>query len=63
MEINDQRRVLSRFDQFLILELVLEHPGIYLHELKHQLKVTTGTEASTATICRMQVNYTIVNQS
>lgn len=47
-----QRRKLTETDRFLILELVLERPGIYLNELRHELLVTTGTEASTSTICR-----------
>lgn len=47
-----QRRKLKETDQYLILELVLEHPGIYLDELKQKLSEINGTEASTATICR-----------
>lgn len=43
---------LTEEDQFFILELVLEHPGIYLHELRHELLLSKGTQASTATICR-----------
>ncbi len=47
-----QRKKLTDDDHFLLLELVLERPGIYLNELRHELLATTGTEASTATICR-----------
>ena len=46
-----QWRKLTEADQFLLLELVIERPGIYLHELRHELHAS-GTEASMATICR-----------
>ena len=45
------RRKLTEADQFLLLELVLERPGIYLQELRHELHAS-GAEASTSTICR-----------
>ena len=43
---------LTEEDQFFILELVIEHPGIYLKELRHELLVSKATQASMATICR-----------
>ena len=47
-----QRRKLKEADQDLILELVVEQPGIYLGELKHEILKTNGTEVCTSTICR-----------
>ena len=47
-----QRRKLTENDRFLILELVLERPGIYLNELRQNLFVIMGTDVSAATICR-----------
>ena len=35
---------LTKGDQFLLLELVLEHPGNYLHEVRYELQAS-GTEA------------------
>ena len=46
------RKVLKSADEFLILELVAERPGIYLSELQAEIHHTTGsTSVSTATIC------------
>ena len=47
-----QRRKLTENDRFLILELVLKRPGIYLNELRQNLFITMGTDVSAATICR-----------
>ena len=42
---------LTVFDEFLILELVIERPGIYLREIQCELKDETGTDVSISTIC------------
>ncbi len=42
---------LTLIDEFLILELVIERPGIYLSEIQQQLRNETGTEISISTIC------------
>ena len=42
---------LSKADQLHILELVLENPGIYLHELKLELQAR-GADVHESTICR-----------
>ena len=42
---------LSTSDEIGLLELVLEHPSMYLHELQNALLQATGTDVSTATIC------------
>ena len=46
------QKVLSSRDEFLLLELVLELPGVYLHEICQEMHSTTGTHVSEATICR-----------
>ena len=42
---------LTVMDEFLILELVIERPGIYLREIQQQVRDETGTEVSISTIC------------
>ena len=42
---------LTEINEFLILELVLERPGIYLAEIKQEFSEQTGTEISVSTIC------------
>ena len=37
--------------QNFVLQLVIEQPGIYLHEIRQELQ-NGGTDASIATICR-----------
>ena len=49
---NTGTRKLTQLDQLILLELVLDKPGIYLHELQHQLIEETGTEVDPSTICR-----------
>ena len=44
-------KVLSQNDEFLIRQLVIERPGIYLYEIRREL-LSSGTDASIATICR-----------
>ena len=43
--------MLSQNDEFFVLQLVIERPGIYLHEIRRELQ-NSGTDASIATICR-----------
>lgn len=42
---------LTPTDEFLILELVAEKPGIYLRELRAEIFKNTGTQISESTIC------------
>lgn len=49
---SQSQKILTSYDEFLIMELVLEKPGIYLHEISRDLQQTTGTHISEATICR-----------
>ena len=38
--------------QFLLLQLILERPGIYLRELQAEVKLVTGLELAASTICQ-----------
>ena len=49
---NTGTRKLTQLDQLILLELVLDKSGIYLHELQHQLIEETGTEVDPSTISR-----------
>ena len=42
---------LTPIDEFLILELVAEKPGIYLRELQAEVYKNTGTQISVSSIC------------
>ena len=44
---------LHEHDEFVLIELVCENPSIHLYEIQTQLLQTTGTDASTATLCRI----------
>ena len=39
-------------DVFVLMQIVLERPSVYLHELQRALAQTTGMFVSEATICR-----------
>ena len=43
---------LDPHDEMVILEAVLDCPFMYLHELQNMLLQATGTNVSTATICK-----------
>ncbi len=45
-------KLLTSYDEWMIMELVLERPGIYLLEICRELRHFTGTEVSEATVCR-----------
>jgi len=42
-------KALNVYDEFIIIENVIENPSIYLHEIKEDL---TGREVDVSTICR-----------
>ena len=48
----EREQHLTSYDEWLIMELVLERPGIYLLEICRELRHFTGTEVSEATVCR-----------
>ena len=43
---------LTQFDEFLILENILQRPSTYLQELVQDMRKITGTEVDPSTICR-----------
>lgn len=43
---------MSDREQLLLLRLILEYPGIYLHEIQAKLVIYLGVNISRATICR-----------
>ena len=45
-------RILNEFEQFTVLQSLIHHPSLYLHELQQHLINTTGTYVSPSTICR-----------
>ena len=40
------------YDEFVIIDSLLERPSMYLHEVQQKLRETTGTSLDEATICR-----------
>ena len=44
---------LHEHDELVLIELVCDKPSVYLHEIQSSLLQTTGTDASTATICNI----------
>ena len=44
---------LTEIDKFLILEVSVNKPGIYLCEIQQYLHAQTGTEVDVSTICRL----------
>ena len=48
--------LLTDIDKQIILESLLDNPGIYLHEIKKQLIEETGTDVDISTICRFIKN-------
>ena len=49
---NGPRRLIGDFQQVTLMRLVLENPGIYLHELQTKLFHILGVPVSIPTICR-----------
>ena len=48
----DGHKKLSQADEYFILQLVVEMPGIYLWEIQHEFRITNGTDVSEETIMR-----------
>ena len=44
--------LLGDFEQLTLLRLILEHPGIYLHELQERLQSMFSMRVSVSTLCR-----------
>ncbi len=49
---NGPARLLCEYEELLLTQLVLYHPGIYLQELQQQLYDSTGRWVDASTICR-----------
>lgn len=49
---NGPNRLLGDFEQVILLRLIAETPGIYLHELRDELFQMFGVHVSASTICR-----------
>jgi transposase len=45
-------KALTTYDEFIIMELVLQRPGIYLREICQELQQSTGTDVSEPMVCR-----------
>ena len=45
-------RTLDEFEQFTVLQALVHHPTMYLHELQDHLNEVTGVYTSLSTICR-----------
>ena len=43
---------LSEEEEVVLIDLVLNNPGIFLHELQYDLTLLTGTSVHCSTICR-----------
>lgn len=43
---------LTDYDKLVILETVIDQPGVFLRELQSKLESTTGTQVDVSTICR-----------
>ena len=46
-------KTLTRYDEFLIIDAVLEKPSSFLYEIHRHLRLFTGTDVSESTICRV----------
>ena len=55
-EDRNHAKKLTLNDEFLILLLVIDTPGIQLHEIQTKLACSTGTCVHTSTICRYLYN-------
>ena len=47
---NSGTSILTEVDKFIILELVIDRPGIYLREIQRELEEQTGTTVDSSTI-------------
>ena len=59
---NGPQRILTDFEELILVNLVLTRPGIYLYELQRELLMTTGTEVDCSTICRLFKRLGITRQ-
>ena len=55
-EDHNHAKKLNPNDEFLILQLAIDTPGIQLHAIQTELACSTGTCVNTSTICRFLYN-------
>ena len=49
---NGPGHLFEEFEQLLLLRLIIQNPGIYLHEIQNKIFHHTGVLVSSSTICR-----------
>ena len=49
------RTKLCKYDEFVIVDSLLERPSMYLHEVQQKVWETTGTPLDESTICRLTI--------
>ena len=49
-------KLLGDYEQVVLLQTIMEDPGIYLHEIQAKLLATFGVFVSVATICSPKVH-------
>ena len=49
-ESSGRPKALNVYDEFIVIENVIENPNTYLHEIKEDLRTTTGREVDVSTI-------------
>lgn len=45
-------KLLGDYERLVLLQVILDNPGIYLHEIKEKLAMKFATALSASTICR-----------
>ena len=55
-------RMLDQFEEFTVLQSLLNNPGIYLREVQEELYEATGKWASCATVCRTEKRLGLTRQ-
>ena len=46
-------RMLSQYDEMLVIQLIMESPSLYLGEMCHKINILTGISVNPSTICRL----------
>jgi transposase len=49
---NGPDKILSMYEEMLLIQILFDQPTIYLHEIQYQLLQVTGTSVACSTICR-----------
>ena len=59
---NGPRQLLSEYEELLLMQFILVHPGIYLRELQQMLYSSTGRMVDASTICRTVHRFGMTRQ-